>query len=229
MLNTPRILDLDTLRLSAGAHEEDGEFCVMEAVAYVAGESWTDSPVCVSQVVASFLRTWNDQLGDDDRQKLKPLIPRLIGTATGSDVELRRAWMAVDWLCRTFTPRWLRAAALDGSSIAIEQLTGPIVDVASAEQILPHLRDAATAARAARAAAGAAAGDAAWAAAWAAAGDAAGAAAGAAARDAAGDAAGDAAWAAAGDAAWAAAGDAAGDAARAAAGDAARDAAGDAA
>jgi hypothetical protein len=225
MMTTARTLDLDSLRLDKGAHEPDGQFCVMEAVAYVAGESWTDSPRCASEVIGGFLRAWNDAMDDVDRQMLVPLIPRLVGTAASEEVELRRSWMALDWYCRVSAPRWLRAAGLHDAAAAVEA-TAPIVDGASAAAAQGALMEArkqaaaagdaarAAAWAAARAAARAAAGDAAWDAAWAAARDAAG----AAARAAAGDAAWDAAWAAAWDAAWAAA--------RAAAGDAAWDAAG---
>lgn len=68
-----------------------------------------------ARVIAAFLRSWNDTLGDDDRNRLlKPLIPRLVGTAAGPEVEDRRVWMSLDWLVREYTPAWLRAAGLIG-------------------------------------------------------------------------------------------------------------------
>ena len=40
-----KTLDLDTLELKSGSHSpNDTEMCVMEAVAFVAGEKWSDSP-----------------------------------------------------------------------------------------------------------------------------------------------------------------------------------------
>lgn len=43
-----RTLDLNTLHLDSGSHDPDGEaMCVMEAVAYIEGEPWTDHPACV--------------------------------------------------------------------------------------------------------------------------------------------------------------------------------------
>jgi hypothetical protein len=226
-------LDLEVLELAAGGHSapEDG-MCVMEAVAFVAGEKFSDHPTCASPVLGSFLRSWNDSLDDADRQMLKPFIPRLVGTNTGLADEETRAWMLTDWLARECAPAWLRLAGLTNQAELLEQLA-PLTGSDSALSAQPSL----DAARAAGAAAWDAAWDAAWAAAWdaarAAAGDAAWAAAGAAAWDAAraaagaaaGDAARDAAGDAAGAAAWAAARAAAGDAARDAAGDAARDAA----
>jgi hypothetical protein len=182
---------LDTLPpLRAGAHETptDG-LCVMEAVAYVAGEPWSDAPACVSPVVAAFCRAWNDALPDDATRDrlLKPLIPVLVGTRTTDADETTRAWLATDWMARVQTPAWLRLAGLTADAQALEACAR-IVDA----------RDAAMDAvwAAARDAARDAAMDAAWAAA------------SAAAWDAAWDAAGAAAWDAAGDAAWDAAGDA---------------------
>ena len=219
-------IDIETLELLNGAHGSRSEgVCLLEAVAWFAGEPHTDHPACVSPVLSAFGRSWNDALPDDERQKLKPYVPRLVGTSGDAAADTRRAWMTTDWLVRVHTPAWLRLAGLDEQAAQLEAL----LELVSADQIPPikpvleavrkdaaaagaAARDAAgdaawAAARdAARDAAGAAAGDAAWAAAGAAAGaaarDAAGAAAGAAARAAAGAAAGDAAWAAAGAAAW---------------------------
>ena len=211
---------LDDLEVLQGAHTPDGRFCVMEAVAYVAGEPWSDHPQCASKVIADFLRGWNDGMDDADRQMLKPFIPRLVNTAGTPAQEKARSWMALDWYCRVSAPAWLRLARLDAEAAAVEA-GAPIVDSKSAKAAQGALSDASAKARAAWAAAGAAA--------WAAARDAAGAAAWAAARDAAGAAARAAAGDAARAAAWDAAGDAAGAAARDAAGAAAWDAAGAAA
>jgi hypothetical protein len=103
---------LEQLHLKAGGHNPDSEFCVMEAVAYVALEEWSDHPQCVSPVIASFLRNWNDSLPDEDRQMLKPYIVKIIGTNNGKETEAIRAWMCIDWLIRVFTPAFLRVACL---------------------------------------------------------------------------------------------------------------------
>ncbi len=197
--------------LKNGGHSGPTEgACVMEAVAYIAGEKWSDHPECVSPVIAAFLRNWNDNLPTDaDRDRLlKPLIPKIINTRSTQAVEKQRSYLALDWMIRTFLPAWLRLAKINDHADNVEALA-PIVDMATATAAAPVVRAANDVASKARAAAWAAAGDAAWAAA----GDAAGDAAWAAARDAAWAAAGDAARAAAWDAAWAAAGDAAWDAA----------------
>jgi hypothetical protein len=211
---------LDNITLDSGAHDSpENGVCALEAVAYVAGEPFSDHPACASPVLGAFLRSWNDSLDDTDRQMLKPLIPRLVGTNTGKKDEETRAWMATDWLARECAPSFLRLAGLTVQAERLEGLAA-LDGKRRADEAMPVLRsaqkDAAAAGAAARAAAWAAARaaardaarDAAWAAARAAAWDAA--------RAAARDAAWDAAWAAAWDAAGAAAWDAAGAAARAA-------------
>jgi hypothetical protein len=221
------MIDLNTVRFGTGAHAADAaptgdrDMCIMEAVAFVAGESWSDAPTCASPVISTFLRTWQDALSDADRDRLLPAavwVPRLVGSRGTPEVEERRGSLALDWLVRVYTLAWL-------------DLVPSLQPHTAALRALPEIVDSTTAASAgsvvyvARAAARDAARDAAGAAARAAARDAARDAAGAAARDAARDAAGAAAWAAAWDAARDAAGAAARDAARAAARDAARDAA----
>src|SRR5262245_3508447 len=196
--------------LKAGGHEDRAEaVCAMEAVAWLAGEPHSDSPVCACPVVSSFMRSWNDAIRDDVHRTelLKPLLPLLVGSKSTADVELERSYLAFDWLARAQAPAWLdltpvlkpRAEALRGLA--------PLRDRESVAAADKPLAAAGAAARAAAGdAAGAGAGDAAWDAAW----DAARAAAGAAARDAAGAAARAAVWdaagAGAGDAAWDAAG-----------------------
>src|ERR1700676_304692 len=105
-----RIGFLDTLTLLTGAHEAaSGEMCVMEAVAYVAGEPWSDHPACACPVISAFLRSWNDSLPSDaDRDRLlKPLVLQLIDTKATQAIEERRSYLALDWMIRVFTPKWL--------------------------------------------------------------------------------------------------------------------------
>jgi hypothetical protein len=228
-----RLALLASVPLRSGNHGsvEEG-MCAMEAVAFVAGEAHTDTPACACPVIAAFMRRWNDGLPDDARRDLylKRFIPRLVGSLGPLVVAERRAYLALDWLIRVYTPAWLDLVEATKPYASALRALGEIVDMASAKAAESVVRAAGDAAGgAARAAAGVAA----WDAAWDAAGDAARAAAGGAARAAAGVAARDAAWDAAEyaarAAAWAAAEyaawDAAGVAARVAAGDAVRAAA----
>ena len=230
-INTERLAQVTTLK--SGSHEpnDDAKFCVMEAVAYVAGEPWSDHPACTCPVITAFMVSWNDGLPNDDERArlLLPLIPALVGTRGTTALETRRANMAADWYIRIQTPAWLRLAGLTTQAEALEAFP-EITDFAKASALKPTL----DAIRKDVDAAGFAAGSAARSAAWFAAGFAAGSAARFAARSAAGfaarsaaestarSAAGFAARSAAESAARSAAGSAAGSAAR----DAARDAAG---
>jgi hypothetical protein len=225
---------LEKIQLKVGAHDNRRQgVCAMEAVAWLAGRPHTDAPPCASPVLGGFLRSWNDALDDEGRQKLKPFLPRVLDTVDGKDEA--RAWLATDWLVRVCAPTWLELAGVKESPAALRAL--PPITKKTVGQAQPTINEArgrgAAAWDAARAAAWDAARAAAWDAArdaaWDAATDAARAAAWDAARDAAWDAARAAAWDAARDAAWAAAWAAARDAAWAAAWDAARDAAWDAA
>ena len=174
-INPERLAEVMAAKLDKGAHEENSRrMCVMEAVAYVAGEQWSDSPKCACPVISTFLRAWNDALPDDERTPLlADLIPRLVGTRSTKEIEIRRGTMAADWLIRTYTPAWLRLAKLDAQAAQLESLP-EVTDFSSCPSLMPVLdagrSDASTAlvaaGAAARAAAGAAARAAAWDAAW---------------------------------------------------------------
>jgi hypothetical protein len=172
----------------------------MEAVAYVAGEKHSDHPKCACPVISAFLRHWNDDLDNATRQRLKPYIPRLVGTKSTKAIESKRAWLATDWMVRVNTPAWLELGGMPDQALALRALP-ELVSAVVARAAHPVLTEASDRAAAAWATARAAASAAARAAAW----------------DAAGDAAEDAAWAAARAAAWDAASAAAWAAARAAA------------
>src|SRR5581483_6755125 len=178
-------------KLAHGAHTGISQgACAMEAVAYIAGEKFSDHPECASPVIAAFMRSWNDSLPDDERTALLlPLVPKLVGTRGSAALENRRATMAADWLVREHTPAWLRLAGLTEQADALSNLP-QITDFANTPALKPALEAARRDANAARAAARAAAGSAAGSAARAAAGSAAR----AAARAAAGSAARAAAW-----------------------------------
>ena len=176
-IDPTRLAYVQTRPLGASSHANlDDGLCVMEAVAYVAGEPWSDHPTCACPVIASFMRAWNDGLPSDEERTrlLRPWIVRLVGTKSTKAVEQRRADMALDWFVRVQAPAWLDLTeALSSHASAIRALP-PLHSRAACESAQPVLAAAAQSASAA------------WDAAW------------AAARDAAWDAARDAAW----DAAW---------------------------
>jgi hypothetical protein len=108
--------EIQNLSLKFGGHKPDSQFCVMEAAAYIAGESWSDHPVCVPRTIAAVLRRWNDALPSDrDRDRLlKPFLPRIIGLHADAKTEMRRAVMCGDFALRFVIPEYLRYAKKKG-------------------------------------------------------------------------------------------------------------------
>ena len=153
------------VRLDKGAHDtfEEGH-CAMEVVAWLAGLGHTDAPVCSSPVLQSFTINLNDTWDAEQRQKLIPFLPRMVGTG-GDGQDEARSYLALDWLIRTYTPAWLDLAGLTAEATELRNLRR-IVDMVAAESAGPVVRAArqkadaawAAAGAAARAAAGAAAG-----------------------------------------------------------------------
>lgn len=123
-INEQRLKEISALRLEKGSHYENGnKMCVMEAVAYVAGEPWTDKPECVCPVISVFLRTWNDTLTDEKRNELlQPLIAKVVNSHSTPALEMRRSWMALDWLVREYAAEWLRVAELTEHADAVAAL-----------------------------------------------------------------------------------------------------------
>ena len=91
---------LDRFELVTGIGEPDqGTACVMSLVAHLAGEGHTDRPACASALIRHFAIPINDNMPPEARRRLKPFVPRLIGTNDGLDRKraevLRRALVEV--------------------------------------------------------------------------------------------------------------------------------------
>lgn len=66
--------------LSAGRHRNPRRgACFMEFASYLAGERWSDHPACTHPSLAALARDVNDLAGDEMRQRLVPLIHRVVG------------------------------------------------------------------------------------------------------------------------------------------------------
>jgi hypothetical protein len=135
--------------LAPGRHvTPDRGRCAMEWVAHLAGEGHTDRPSSASPVAAAFTRSWNDALADAPRQRLRPYLARMIGTA-GDGREQRRAWSCADWLVRTCLPAALEDAGLAADAERLR--SAPAISCGrDAEDTLPLLRRTRAAAAAAR-------------------------------------------------------------------------------
>ena len=116
-------------RLERGNHQPDSSFCVMEAVAYVAGEPWSDAPECACPVLAAYCRVLNDNMNDAERQALLPFVVRLIGTRITPENEQQRAFVLADAAVRIFAPLALEAGGLAFEAAKLRAL--PIIDSVS--------------------------------------------------------------------------------------------------
>jgi hypothetical protein len=137
--------------LAYGTHvtAADGR-CAMEWVSHLAGEPHGDAPSCVSPVVRAICMALNDRLPDEPRQRLRPYLTRTIGTA-GDGLDRWRAWLAMDWLTRTYAPTWLELAQLRAPAARLRALA-PLADAGSLRSAVAALEAAAAIARAGRAA-----------------------------------------------------------------------------
>lgn len=103
-----------TVRLERGRHRspEHGA-CVLELASMLAGEPFSDRPRSVCPVVAAFLRTVNDELADEQRQRLYPLAARIAGSAGGWRRRGRRRRTCIRWFCEMSGSSRLRALWLN--------------------------------------------------------------------------------------------------------------------
>jgi hypothetical protein len=85
-------------------------YCVVELAAALHGVEVTDDPQDLSLVAARFLRTWNDALKDDARQRLAPYAGRLCQTTRNASTERARAASVADWLVHECAAAWLVCA-----------------------------------------------------------------------------------------------------------------------
>ena len=65
----------------------DARLCIMTFVALLAGERHTDAPAAASPLIREFAITLNDGMPDDERQRLKPFAPSIVGTKDARDPE----------------------------------------------------------------------------------------------------------------------------------------------
>ena len=124
-INQERLQKVMGLPLLQGGHSPNSKYCVMEAAAYIAGEPWSDAPKCVCPVIRSFMVSWNDSLPtDEDRERLlKPLLTKVINTNSTDAIAEKRSYMAIDWLIRVHTPKFLDLTdSLKGHAKSLREL-----------------------------------------------------------------------------------------------------------
>jgi len=97
-----RLIEIESKPLRKGDGKSIDTACIMNMVAYVAGEPWSDHPECACPVLTKMAISLNDRLDDEQRQKLAPLIPLLAGTKGTRDDQKARASFIV-WRSITVT------------------------------------------------------------------------------------------------------------------------------
>ena len=102
-------VNYQTIKLSKGKHSspEDGA-CVMELASMLAGEPFSDHPASVCPVLGSFLRAYNDSIGDTRRQDLYEYASRLVGTRGPLDVQRERSQRLIGWAGAMYRRGWRR-------------------------------------------------------------------------------------------------------------------------
>jgi hypothetical protein len=98
-----------TVKLGKGKHSspEDGA-CVMELASMLAGEEFSDHPDCVCPVIGSFLRAYNDSVGDERRQDLYAYAAKVVNSRSIPEVERARTERLMRWSAERATARWTR-------------------------------------------------------------------------------------------------------------------------
>ncbi len=98
-----------TIRLSKGKHSspEDGA-CVMELASMLAGEPFSDHPASVCPVLGSFLRAYNDSIGDARRQDLYEYASHIVGTRGPLELQRQRSQKLIEWAEAMYRRGWRR-------------------------------------------------------------------------------------------------------------------------
>ena len=118
------IPDLDGIILERSAHQRRGtKLTLLELVTWLNHEAHSDLPASVSPVLATYVRWLSAGFDNNDRQALKAIAPRLIGTGPPPLADERaRQWLATEWLVHVQAPAWLRAAGLLEAAERLESL-----------------------------------------------------------------------------------------------------------
>jgi hypothetical protein len=86
------------VELASGRHSSAKKgACVVELASMLAGERFGDHPRSVCPVVASFMRTLNDEVGDASRLELMPYASMIVGTRGSRALKIRRARLCISW------------------------------------------------------------------------------------------------------------------------------------
>jgi len=82
-IDPKRLEEIETIVLRSGKGEDLEHACVMQAVDYIATGGLSDHPECACPALTAFAIRLNEQADKETRQRLKPFIPKLVGTRDG--------------------------------------------------------------------------------------------------------------------------------------------------
>ena len=98
-----------TIRLSAGRHRAPAEgACVVELASMLSGEPFSDQPASVCPVLGSFLRAYNDSVGESRRQDLYAYAAKVVDSRGDCRVQRARAERLKSWTLELQERRWTR-------------------------------------------------------------------------------------------------------------------------
>jgi hypothetical protein len=91
--------------LKAGKHDDPSDgLCAMEMVAFLERLPHSDHPPCTCPIIGGFVRGLNDALDDDERERLLPYLPRLVGTVSFKHSAARGRAAVLDALTQFLVP-----------------------------------------------------------------------------------------------------------------------------
>ena len=155
---------LSQVKLTQGQHDDPRSGgCAMDMVSWLEYGKAGDHPECVCPVIAAFIRSVNDFLPDNERQRLVPYLLRFSGTVSKEHEQQRAEYLA--WQSLTvFAPLALEVAGLKEEADKLKSLDQNDLEAAAWDAAWDAAWAAGAAARAAAWDAAWAAGAAAWAA-----------------------------------------------------------------
>jgi hypothetical protein len=107
---TPEYIAALKLRIGKGTGEEGDRCALQERRAWTGLDPASDAvPETDSKVLGRFLIRFQDGIRDDELRNrvCGPLLVKLVGSKASAKIERKRAWVAVDWVCREILPMYL--------------------------------------------------------------------------------------------------------------------------
>jgi hypothetical protein len=86
------------VRLESGSHASPREgICAVELASLLGGERFSDRPRCVCDVIAGFMRSWNDRVSHSERQALVLYADQAVGSRADAHVTRLRRDICLVW------------------------------------------------------------------------------------------------------------------------------------